>query len=134
MIDFGMEIEDIFDMFRQTGSKGRPRSDRNGIEHDLEDAVFGGEEKIPSVWKSSTCEGQSAAHTENDVRPAVEQVRLKVRVHLGRFETVRTCGKCSGRAVIEKPCKQCNGRVRQCHTVSLKIRLGGYWLQAENVG
>jgi molecular chaperone DnaJ len=141
------EFADLFG-----GERGRRSRDRAGenlrvdISIPFEEAVFGAEKKIEieRVEECSVCKGSGAEKGTGKKSCSTCKgrgiVQRTQQTPFGFFSTQTTCPKCNGSGeVIEKPCKNCNGkgRARTQRTIEVKIPAGietGMHLRLEGEG
>jgi molecular chaperone DnaJ len=121
---------DIFGGQGGGGSRARRGSDlRYTLELDLEQAVWGCEEKIriPTLVDCKPCDGTGA---KKGTKPKTCQTcngQGQVRMSQGFFSVQQTCPTCHGQGqVISDPCPHCRGqgRVQEYKTLSVKIPAG----------
>jgi molecular chaperone DnaJ len=137
--DFTSGFEDIFgdifgEFFGTGGSRNRNRAQRGedlryNLELSFEEAVFGNEKKIkiPRHGPCETCRGTGAKPGSSPIACPTCRGRGQVTMQQGFFSVSRTCTQCHGYGtVIRDPCTTCEGagRVRQLHTLSVKIPPG----------
>lgn len=127
-------FEEIFGGRRQVDT-GPRRGDDLELEIDitLEEAFTGVERdiRIPRTERCTRCQG-SGAEPGSEIKTCptcrgTGQVRTSRSTMLGSFVTVTTCSRCGGTGkVIEKPCKECDGRgsVSRTRTVTVKVPPG----------
>ncbi|KZM43072.1 MAG: molecular chaperone DnaJ [Marinomonas sp.] len=127
---FGDVFGDIFGGQGGGGSRARRGSDlRYTLELDLEQAVWGCEEKIriPTLVDCKPCDGTGA---KKGTKPKTCQTcngQGQVRMSQGFFSVQQTCPTCHGQGqVISDPCTSCRGqgRVQEYKTLSVKIPAG----------
>jgi len=127
---FGDVFGDIFGGQGGGGSRARRGSDlRYTLELDLEQAVWGCEEKIriPTLVDCKPCDGTGA---KKGTKPKTCQTcngQGQVRMSQGFFSVQQTCPTCHGQGqVISDPCPHCRGqgRVQEYKTLSVKIPAG----------
>ncbi len=137
--DFAAGFEDIFgdifgEFFGSGASRNRNRAQRGedlryNLELSFEEAVFGSEKKIkiPRHGPCETCRGTGARPGSSPVACSTCRGRGQVTMQQGFFSVSRTCTQCHGYGtIIREPCSTCEGvgRVRQLHTLSVKIPPG----------
>ncbi|KJZ16026.1 molecular chaperone DnaJ [Marinomonas sp. S3726] len=127
---FGDVFGDIFGGQGGGGSRARRGADlRYTLELDLEQAVWGCEEKIriPTLVDCKPCDGTGA---KKGTKPKTCQTcngQGQVRMSQGFFSVQQTCPTCHGQGqVISDPCPHCRGqgRVQEYKTLSVKIPAG----------
>jgi len=127
---FGDVFGDIFGGQGGGGSRARRGADlRYTLELDLEQAVWGCEEKIriPTLVDCKPCDGTGA---KKGTKPKTCQTcngQGQVRMSQGFFSVQQTCPTCHGQGqVISDPCTSCRGqgRVQEYKTLSVKIPAG----------
>ena len=127
---FGDVFGDIFGGQGGGGNRARRGADlRYTLELDLEQAVWGCEEKIriPTLVDCKPCDGTGA---KKGTKPKTCQTcngQGQVRMSQGFFSVQQTCPQCHGQGqVISDPCTSCRGqgRVQEYKTLSVKIPAG----------
>lgn len=127
---FGDVFGDIFGGQGGGGSRARRGSDlRYTLELDLEQAVWGCEEKIriPTYVDCKPCDGTGAKKGTKPKTCPTCQGQGQVRMSQGFFSVQQTCPTCHGQGqVISDPCPNCRGqgRVQEYKTLSVKIPAG----------
>ena len=127
---FGDVFGDIFGGQGGGGSRARRGSDlRYTLELDLEQAVWGCEEKIriPTLVDCKPCDGTGAKKGTKPKTCPTCQGQGQVRMSQGFFSVQQTCPTCHGQGqVISDPCTHCRGqgRVQEYKTLSVKIPAG----------
>ena len=130
---FGDVFGDVFgDIFGGGGGGSRARrgSDlRYTLELDLEQAVWGCEEKIriPTLVDCKKCDGSGAKAGTKPVTCHTCQGAGQVRMSQGFFSVQQTCPQCHGQGqTISDPCNSCHGqgRTQEYKTLSVKIPAG----------
>ena len=127
---FGDVFGDIFGGQGGGGSRARRGSDlRYTLELDLEQAVWGCEEKIriPTLVDCKPCDGTGAKKGTKPKTCQTCQGQGQVRMSQGFFSVQQTCPTCHGQGqVISDPCTSCRGqgRVQEYKTLSVKIPAG----------
>lgn len=127
---FGDVFGDIFGGQGGGGSRARRGSDlRYTLELDLEQAVWGCEEKIriPTLVDCKPCDGSGAKKGTKPKTCQTCQGQGQVRMSQGFFSVQQTCPQCHGQGqVISDPCTSCRGqgRTQEYKTLSVKIPAG----------
>lgn len=127
---FGDVFGDIFGGQGGGGSRARRGSDlRYTLELDLEQAVWGCEEKIriPTLVDCKPCDGTGAKKGTKPKTCQTCQGQGQVRMSQGFFSVQQTCPQCHGQGqVISDPCTSCRGqgRTQEYKTLSVKIPAG----------
>ena len=127
---FGDVFGDIFGGQGGGGSRARRGSDlRYTLELDLEQAVWGCEEKIriPTLVECKPCDGSGAKKGTKPKTCQTCQGQGQVRMSQGFFSVQQTCPQCHGQGqVISDPCTSCRGqgRTQEYKTLSVKIPAG----------
>ncbi len=129
---------DIFDMFTNSGGRGRSRVKRGAdlettIDINLKEASDGVEREI-NVYKRDKCDTCSGSGVEPgskiktcDQCQGQGQVKVTQNTMFGAFQQVAQCPKCKGEGKIpEKACSSCggDGRVRKSKKLKVKIPAG----------
>ncbi|TET87184.1 MAG: molecular chaperone DnaJ [Dehalococcoidia bacterium] len=143
--------ESIFDGFFGRRRAGRARQPRRGADLrydlavDLEDVVFGKEEKI-EISKVEACFACNGAGAKKDGLKECEachgsgQLITEQRSGFTVFRQITTCGQCRGRGkVIVDPCDECEGKgsVEKRKEIDVYIPRGadtGYRIRIEGEG
>lgn len=126
---------DVFgDIFGGGGGAGGSRTRRGSdlrytLELDLEQAVWGCEEKIriPTLVDCKKCDGSGAKPGTSPTTCPTCQGAGQVRMSQGFFSVQQTCPQCHGQGkVISDPCNSCHGqgRVQEYKTLNVKIPAG----------
>lgn len=127
---FGDVFGDIFGGQGGGGSRARRGSDlRYTLELDLEQAVWGCEEKIriPTLVDCKPCDGSGSKKGTKPKTCQTCQGQGQVRMSQGFFSVQQTCPQCHGQGqVISDPCPSCRGqgRTQEYKTLSVKIPAG----------
>jgi len=127
---FGDVFGDIFGGQGGGGSRARRGSDlRYTLELDLEQAVWGCEEKIriPTLVDCKPCDGSGSKKGTKPKTCQTCQGQGQVRMSQGFFSVQQTCPQCHGQGqVISDPCTSCRGqgRTQEYKTLSVKIPAG----------
>jgi molecular chaperone DnaJ len=140
------EFSDLFGGGRARRHDHAGENLRIDISVSFEEAVFGTEKKIEieRIEECGICKGSGAEKGTGKKTCSTCKGRGMVQrtqqTPFGYFATQTTCSKCGGAGeVIEKPCKECNGkgRVRNQRTIEVKIPAGietGMHLRLEGEG
>ncbi|WP_067222847.1 molecular chaperone DnaJ [Marinomonas gallaica] len=126
---------DVFgDIFGGGGGGGQSRTRRGSdlrytLELDLEQAVWGCEEKIriPTAVDCEKCEGSGAKPGTKPTTCPTCNGAGQVRMSQGFFSVQQTCPQCHGQGqVISDPCNSCHGqgRKQEYKTLNVKIPAG----------